>query len=82
MSFPSKVSGFSVGGGVRGVRLVVRWLVAVVVLVSDVSVPLAVDESSGLVINQMPSAPRTNTITAPAAASGIHGTLDPPDGGC
>ena len=37
--------------------------------------------SSGLTINQMPSAPTTNTNTAAAAASGIHGTFVPPDGG-
>jgi hypothetical protein len=82
MSLPSKESGFSVvGGGVRGVRLVVRWLDEGDVAVVDVPVPFD-DESSSLVINQMPTAPRTRTMTAPTAASGIHGIFDPPDGGC
>ena len=80
MSFDSNESGFCVGVVVLGVRLVVRSLVIVVVLASDVPMP-EVDSSSPPTIHQMPRPPSTNANTAATAASGIHGIFDPPDDG-
>src|SRR6478736_801390 len=79
MSFESNESGFS-GDGFGGTARSV--VVSVVVLVgTGLSGMTDTDLSSCLAINQMHSVPTTNTNTAAAAASGIHGTFGPLDGG-